>query len=716
MENENENEGSLHSEAPETHESVFAEVEIDGIDRKSQTPHPICDMCKTTLTASIYEAADSAESLSRTNHTFRTYWHHKTYRQFLNAVERGCFVCTLLWESIPESFLATLSALPELSDEKSLLMIETSLGEDKDIIENAVLRIAPDIREYLNIPRQVQTLAQIVLRELDDDSDLQTPLLNVGNSTNSQAAWDFVLNSLEHCTNNHTSCSNSAQGHESWYPTRLLDVGVESEYFELVKLIETAKAKPEGPYLTLSHCWGQVSPTKLSKVNLEEFLTRVPALPKTFAEAVSVARKIGARYLWIDSLCIVQDDLEDWRKESSLMYEVYKNALCTIAATASSDSRGGLFYRRTSLVPSAKFRDDFQGRNYELFDHGLCITEIDSAPLQNRAWVLQERLLSPRIIHFGRKQIFWECDELCACETFPAGLPKTTIYLGKARLSSWLKTLVSKPTDENNHTKLLLWNLIVQRYTEMALTFGSDKLQALSGVAKYLHSILGGTYLAGLWKEDILFQLSWWANDVSDQDPRLSEYRAPTWSWASIDGLVHISVSVENDEPKQRPDHSHGDTSIYTTYTKVLDAQTVCISDDKFGSVSDGFLLVEGPLNRISVKPKDVWDRSYLSEPFGVSITFDFLPQCSAEYFILLLYRSRYIPVRSADGKHRHRYIYLVLSARKEQPGHYSRCGMGSKTIDEQIDNGEFSKVVNGQDALCEEYFGPQRGHRIKIL
>jgi hypothetical protein len=237
-----------------------------------------------------------------------------------------------------------------------------------------------------------------------------------------------------------------------------------------------------------------------------------------------VARRLGARYLWIDSLCIVQDDLEDWRNESSLMYEVYKNALCTIAATASSDSRGGLFYRRTSLVPSAKFIDDWKGKIYEVFDLGLCITEIDSAPLQRvsvsystsgrlrlikqRAWVLQERLLSPRVIHFGRKQLFWECDELCACETFPAGLPQTTIDLGKARLSSWMKTLASKPTDENNHLKLLLWNLIVQQYTGMALTFGSDKLLALSGIAKYLQSILWGTYLAGLWKEDILFQLS----------------------------------------------------------------------------------------------------------------------------------------------------------------------------------------------------------------
>ncbi|PMD31521.1 HET-domain-containing protein, partial [Hyaloscypha variabilis F] len=307
-----------------------------------------------------------------------------------------------------------------------------------------------------------------------------------------------------------------------------------------VKLIETAKAKPEGPYLTLSHCWGKVSLTKLLKANLEEFLIKVPALPKTFVEAVSVARRLGARYLWIDSLCIVQDDLEDWRNESSLMYEVYKNALCTIAATASSDSRGGLFYRRTSLVPSAKFIDGWKGKIYEVFDLGLCITEIDSAPLQRRAWVLQERLLSPRVIHFGRKQLFWECDELCACETFPAGLPQTTIDLGKARLSSWMKTLASKPTDENNHLKLLLWNLIVQQYTGMALTFGSDKLLALSGIAKYLQSILGGTYLAGLWKEDILFQLSWCTADVPGLNPRLSEYRAPTWSWASMDGLIHI--------------------------------------------------------------------------------------------------------------------------------------------------------------------------------
>ena len=391
-------------------ESVSSDAEIDVIDRKSQTAHAICEMCETTLNASIYDAADSAEALPRTNPIYRTYWHHKTYRHQSKAVEGGCFICTLLWESIPDSFLATLRALPEPSDDKSLLIIDTYWGEDRDIIENAFLRIAPDIHEYINIPHGVQIIAQIIFRKLsklvrffleelggashskkalktadillDDDSDLQAPLLDAGNSTNSEAAWDFVLNSLEHCTNNHASCSNSAPGHESWYPTRLLDVGVDGGDFESAKLIETAKAKPEGPYLTLSHCWGQVSLTKLLKVNLEEFLIRVPALPRTFVEAILASRKLGARYLWIDSLCIVQDDLDDWRRESSLMYEVYKNALCTIAATASSDSRGGLFYCRTSLVPSAKFID-FQGRNYELFDHGLCIAEIESAPLQS---------------------------------------------------------------------------------------------------------------------------------------------------------------------------------------------------------------------------------------------------------------------------------------------------------------------------------------------
>jgi hypothetical protein len=224
-------------------------------------------------------------------------------------------------------------------------------------------------------------------------------------------------------------------------------------------------------------------------------------------------------------------------------------------------------------------------------------------------------------------------------------------------LSSWIKTLAAKATDENNYMKLLLWHLIVQQYTGMALTFGSDKLLALSGIAKYLQSILGGTYLAGLWKEDILFQLSWCTGDFPDPNPRLSEYRAPTWSWASMDGLIHIAVRREIDEPSQRLDHSHVDNSIYKTYTKVLDAQTVCTSDDKFGSVSDGFLLIEGPLNRISVKPKAEQDRSYLSEPFGISIDFDFLPQNSAEYFTLILYRSRYIPVQNADSQYRHRYV-----------------------------------------------------------
>jgi hypothetical protein len=182
---ETENEPSLYREPPGTHgkrwraalccfpdweasESVSAEAEIDDIGRKSQTPHSICEMCKATLTASIYDAANSSDSLSRTS----TYWHHKTYRHLSDAVERGCFICTLLWESIPDSSRVTLSALPEPSDGESLLTIDIYLYENKDTIENAVLCLATNIRECLNLPRQVQIIAQISLCELGKSARL----------------------------------------------------------------------------------------------------------------------------------------------------------------------------------------------------------------------------------------------------------------------------------------------------------------------------------------------------------------------------------------------------------------------------------------------------------------------------------------------------------------------------------------------------------------
>lgn len=206
------------------------------------------------------------------------------------------------------------------------------------------------------------------------------PIIDAGAFTNSSAAWVCIARWLQNCTKYHASCGRTDQPpYASQYPTRLLDVGVHGSGDYDIKLIETHDVVPEGPYVTLSHCWGKGHITSLTKANIKQFLLRVPALPKTYRDAITVARKLQVRYLWIDSLCIIQDDEDDWRTESLLMNQVYKNAPFNIAATAASDSRMGLFYSRPHLVPC--YQVQLGGEEVRFVDTSQFIAEVVNAPL-----------------------------------------------------------------------------------------------------------------------------------------------------------------------------------------------------------------------------------------------------------------------------------------------------------------------------------------------
>ncbi len=184
-------------------------------------------------------------------------------------------------------------------------------------------------------------------------------------------------------------------------------------------------------YLTLSHSWGSGVPMKLLKDNFEELRSRIPleGVSQTFRDAILVTRKFGIRYLWIDSLCILQDCADDWRRESSLMRDIYKGCICNIAATAASNGASGLFVTRDSFAISP-FTIDIARKNHEqryiCFPSAVRYDSFIKAPLNRRGWVYQKRLLSPRTIHFST-QLFWECKELEASETYPLGL--TDLYV-----------------------------------------------------------------------------------------------------------------------------------------------------------------------------------------------------------------------------------------------------------------------------------------------
>ncbi|KAL1647068.1 hypothetical protein SLS58_002838 [Diplodia intermedia] len=186
-------------------------------------------------------------------------------------------------------------------------------------------------------------------------------------------------------------------------------------------------------YATLSHCWGGKLPLKLTKSTLARYTNGIPAddLTPKFRQVVQVTRKLGLDYLWIDSLCILQDSDDDWAHESSRMGRVYEGATINIVAASASDSNGPLFSNTVQRDTAQQgFRDYFitmpnvLDNPFLCCDEGIWQNDVSTSPVARRAWVLQELLLAPRILYFCKNQMFWECSELQACEQWPDGLPK----------------------------------------------------------------------------------------------------------------------------------------------------------------------------------------------------------------------------------------------------------------------------------------------------
>jgi hypothetical protein len=308
-------------------------------------------------------------------------------------------------------------------------------------------------------------------------------------------------------------------------------------------------------YATLIHCRGKQKIVTVTRDTIGLFQGRIAMeiLPETFQDAIAITRRLaekyGIRHLWIDSLCIMQDSLEDWNAEAPRMAEVYGNCWCNIAATQAPDGRSGLFSSRDPTKLQPIFLKLPEHNNPEPVDH-LCVSSsrwhdnVDNAPLNQRAWVTQERFLSPRMLHIAGGEIFFECQVGRAPETFFEGEPTATIPRvfaenGYGPIASARSSVVKT----NMKQAIIAWSWQVSRYSCWRLTKQTDKLVAISGIAKVFETFFkGNDYLAGLWKLDLVKQLAWSRIlrpfSSGKQNP---EYLAPSWSWASVGGSLNPS-------------------------------------------------------------------------------------------------------------------------------------------------------------------------------
>lgn len=397
------------------------------------------------------------------------------------------------------------------------------------------------------------------------------------------------------CITKHTRCKGFRLKNK-WFPSRLIDIGL-SENCDL-KLIITDDTPPEGPYVTLSHCWGSANFLRLTCDSLSTFLHKISIseLPKTFRDVVYVTRRLGFRYIWIDSLCIIQDSADDWAREALLMHLVYSNSMCNIAATGAVDSSKGLFHQISAhtLYPcevDTYWNGIDNPMRYQICDQTFWQTHISNAPLNQRAWVVQERFLAPRVLHFGAEQIMWECHELDAAEKYPAGVPPQLgtgfkmlkLTMDQARLSrqggrEW----------DDTYALNTVWNRIVRVYSESRLTKLDDRVLALAGIAKLFQLLLKDEYVAGMWRGHLASQLLWNVvgkkPGITKHSTRPSTYRAPSFSWMSIDGgILPFPKTKEG------------------ILVDIVEVNIVTTTLDRMGPIKGGYLRLRGTLKLLKV-------------------------------------------------------------------------------------------------------------------
>ena len=490
---------------------------------------------------------------------------------------------------------------------------------------------------------------------------------------------EFAKTRLQKCDTEHKNCVLPPASVFS--PTRLLDLLSDSHQIEKVKLVQdTPRASP---YVALSYCWGSELHLRTTKANLSVFLNGIPfsSLPLRFQDAIRMIQRLGIRYLWIDALCIVQDDVEDWETEAKQMGKIYACSYLTIAMTHSANNLSGFVPPRAPelLKPPIPFTNhpitgDFEGRPFCILVHQTPITahsDLTSdfcplSPLLKRGWAFQERMLSRRVLHLHTEELVWECNTLvdCECGSFVSDYPWEEMISPKIVISQ------TRNNSATSEAKPILWQDIIERYCRLNFTRESDRLPALSGIAERFLELLPSEfgnqpegkleryYLAGMWRDTLLHDLLWFPGDTS---LRLSPPCAPTWSWASMEA------------PKSLYGNRH--RVIIDSRLEIVDAYCHLISSNRFGHVSGGLLCLEAAF--LSTK---FTDGQFLPESQcgdGLSFLYlDMSPDLQGivpgdELYVV------YIGERVPLGNLAHdAHYFIVLQSLKDLFGTYRRVGV----------------------------------------
>ncbi|KAK0106224.1 hypothetical protein ONS96_003867 [Cadophora gregata f. sp. sojae] len=432
----------------------------------------------------------------------------------------------------------------------------------------------------------------------------------VFHNAKSPETLELMTSWFSNCLENHPECSWSRGNSDTdpILPSRVIDLGESSSPGFVPRLISPGHKR--GKWATLSHRWGHGDILKTVSRNVEELEAgiNVSKLPATFQDAIFLTKHLGLRYLWIDSLCIIQDSPQDWLKEAASMPNIYRNSHITIAAAATESSTGGIFVDRSWLPTSRPCTLPVQVKSAESYGTVHFDVPFDANPqgietnyLRTRAWCIQESLLSHRLLTFDTLQMSYTCVRENRIES--RELPPA---LAREERNKFLEQFQAGASTTHQHdsqtlrSMIISWYDILYDYTRRDLTFSNDKLVAISGIASIVGTCIQDEYYAGLWRHDMPRALLWspYEEETLPKAPHKSSlppiYRAPSWSWAAVESPISCFLCRE-----RLPN---------PPIAEVLDVGTKLVGEDVYGQVSEGRLVIRGPVKRAVVGVKsEVW-------------------------------------------------------------------------------------------------------------
>lgn len=421
-------------------------------------------------------------------------------------------------------------------------------------------------------------------------------------------------------------------------PTRVIDVG---DGTRDPFLFETKGTYDR--YCALSYCWGTSSSAhKTTTVNLNRYYKGIPPqkLPRTILDAIHAARSLGFRYIWIDALCIIQDDDADWACEAVGMTQVYANATLTITTAVGQSSDDGLFRphpdgffnpqqfhirlpRRDRSKPVLRVRDldlaidrpthplsylaVYPDANFGYI--GYPYIGAQRAPIETRAWTLQEQILSRRLLYYGHGAILWECLEASASEHDPDGVRNGIQFPDRFKIKNYFHShMISKSEDTrtpadyttSESNAFATYCRLLETYSNRFITKPSDRITAILGLGQIMEKISGYKFIGGIWKCDYTLASLLWLIEIPSPNEKTSSF--PTWSWASVVPEAEEHRAVNN----------IGEMEEVQWKTKVISFDAKC---DLAQTHVTGSITLEGPLGKL----KD--DESYQKSLEGTSRT-----------------------------------------------------------------------------------------------